>query len=74
MHKILIVAGLSVFLGGCATTLGCPTGQTAVSMGANGELVYTKVMGKCPPPSAAHSIGGPPMPAPPPGQAWWDLF
>lgn len=75
MHKILIAAGLAVFLGGCSMTLGCPTGQTAVSMGANGELVYTKVMGKCPPPSGSFkSLSDGPMPAPPPGKEWWNLF
>lgn len=74
MHKIILIAGMSVVLAGCATFGKCPTGQTAVSVDANGNLVYEKVMKSCPPPSAARSIGGPPMAAPPPGQEWWNLF
>lgn len=79
MLKTLAIIALATSLGACTITARqCPTGQTAVSL-ADGVLIYEPVMGACPhypslSPSGGSSLSDGPMPAPAPGDEWWNLF
>lgn len=76
MNKLLMIAGLAAIVSGCSSTFGqCPTGQTAVSVDAGGNLVYDKVTTTCQAPAGSFkSLSDGPMKAPLPGKGFTDLF